>query len=167
VRRRERRVPHSTRALEPTSSTVPAATENYHQNDDDDQKRRGVHHCLLFEAQRIGVPPREGEFHLRGERSGSVPGLARPHRAAIAALPRRVVPCGVPCCALRSVAERHAPAADARSGCHSQQAASMPRAPRPARATMLDDGVGPLASKMSSTTSDRRAKFSRTTEHDS
>jgi hypothetical protein len=75
VRRRERRVRHSTRALEPTSSTVPAAPENDHQNDDDDQKRRGVHHCLLFEAQRIGVPPREGEFHLRGERSGSVPGF--------------------------------------------------------------------------------------------
>jgi hypothetical protein len=65
MRRRERRVRHSTRVLEPTSSTVPAATENDHQNDDDDQKRRVVHHCLLFEAQRIGVPPREGEFHLQ------------------------------------------------------------------------------------------------------
>ena len=74
------------------------------------------------------------------------------------------------CCrALRSVADgaRACCGSGARSGCHSQQAASMPRGPRPARVTMLDDGVGPLASKMSSTTSDRRAKFSRTTEHDS
>ena len=45
-----------------------------------------------------------------------------------------------------------------------QTLSSMPRARHPARVTMLDDGVGPLASKMSSTTSDRRAKFSRITE---
>jgi hypothetical protein len=54
------------RYLEPTSPTIPAAAENDHQNDDDDQKRRVVHHCLLFEAHRIGVPPREGEFTCEG-----------------------------------------------------------------------------------------------------
>ena len=79
MRRRERRVRHSTRALEPTSSTVPAATENDHQNDDDDQKRRGVHHCLLFEAQRIGVPPREGEFHCEGSDPAACLGLRLVH----------------------------------------------------------------------------------------
>ena len=34
------------RPLVPASSTVPAATENEHQNDQDDEERRVVHHCL-------------------------------------------------------------------------------------------------------------------------